>query len=63
MNQQLSFITCTILVCLGTLNAEENSVVISKTIKEKQEYKIGEIIELTKNEYRNKDFTNFFKKN
>lgn len=35
MNQQLSFITCTILVCLGTLNAEENSVVISKTIKEK----------------------------
>ena len=34
-----------------------------KTIKEKQEYKIGEIIELTKNEYGNKEFTSFFKKN
>ena len=31
-----------------------------KTIKEKEEYKIGEIIELTKNEYGNKEFTNFF---
>ena len=31
-----------------------------KSIKEKQEYKIGEIIDLTKNEYGNKEFTNFF---
>ena len=34
-----------------------------KTIKEQKEYKIGEIIELTKNEYGNKEFTSFFKKN
>ena len=31
-----------------------------KSIKEKQEYKIGEIIDLTKNEYGNKEFTSFF---
>ena len=35
MNPKLSLIACTILACLSTLNAEENSVVISKTIKEK----------------------------
>ena len=34
-----------------------------KSIKEKQEYKIGEIIDLTKNEYGNKEFTSFFNKN
>ena len=34
-----------------------------KSIKEKQEYTIGEIIDLTKNEYGNKEFTSFFKKN
>jgi hypothetical protein len=34
-----------------------------KTIKEQKEYKISEIIELTKNEYRNKEFTSFFNKN
>ena len=34
-----------------------------KGIKEKEEYKIGEIIDLTKNEYGNKEFTSFFKKN
>ena len=34
-----------------------------KSIKEKQEYKIGEIIDLTKGEYGNKEFTSFFKKN
>ena len=34
-----------------------------KSIKEKEEYKIGEIIDLTKNEYGNKEFTNFFNKN
>ena len=33
-----------------------------KTIKEKEEYRIGEIIDLTKNEYGNKEFTSFFKK-
>ena len=31
-----------------------------KNIKEKKEYRIGEIIDLTKNEYGNKEFTNFF---
>ena len=34
-----------------------------KTIKEKEEYKIDEIIELTKNEYGNKEFASFFNKN
>jgi hypothetical protein len=34
-----------------------------KSIKEKQEYKIGEIIDLTKGEYGNTVFTSFFKKN
>ena len=34
-----------------------------KTIKEKQEYKIGEIIDLTKNEYGNETFNKFFNKN
>ena len=34
-----------------------------KTIKEQKEYKISEIIDLTKNEYGNKEFTLFFKKN
>ena len=34
-----------------------------KTIKEKQEYKIGEIIDLTKGEYGNTVFTSFFNKN
>ena len=34
-----------------------------KSIKEKEEYKIGEIIELTKNEYGNNEFTSFFNKN
>ena len=34
-----------------------------KSIKEKEEYKIGEIIDLTKNEYGNKEFASFFNKN
>ena len=34
-----------------------------KSIKEQKEYKISEIIDLTKNEYGNKEFTSFFKKN
>ena len=34
-----------------------------KTIKEQKEYKISEIIELTKNEYGNTVFTSFFNKN
>ena len=34
-----------------------------KTIKEKEEYRIGEIIDLTKNEYGNKEFASFFNKN
>ena len=34
-----------------------------KTIKEKQEYKIGKIIDLTKGEYGNESFSKFFKKN
>ena len=32
-------------------------------IKDKEEYKIGEIIELTKNEYGNETFSDFFNKN
>ena len=34
-----------------------------KSIKEKQEYKIGEIIDLTKGEYGNESFSKFFKEN
>ena len=34
-----------------------------KSIKDKEEYCIGEIIELTKNEYGNKEFASFFNKN